>query len=70
MDQDIREYFKALCVLSFSRARQVAVLLLADTVNAAFDLAWIYGVLINKFGLSLQLPGISQVSLTCAILRE
>ncbi|KAI0729021.1 hypothetical protein C8Q72DRAFT_884690 [Fomitopsis betulina] len=28
----------------------VAVLLLADTVNAAFDLAWIYGVLINKFG--------------------
>ena len=31
---------------------QVVILFLADTMNAAFNLAWIYVVLINNFGAS------------------
>lgn len=29
---------------------QVACLLIADTCNTAFNMAWIYNVLVNQFG--------------------
>ena len=32
--------------------RQVGALLLADTVNSAFNMAWIYNILVNQFGAS------------------
>ena len=43
---------------------QVGVLLFADTLNTAFNIAWIYSVLINEFGVPLvQLPRISAESI-------
>ena len=49
---------EALCESAFtscagdglSSSRQVATLMTSDIVNTAFNIAWIYNVLINQFG--------------------
>lgn len=45
---------------------QVATLLIADTCNSAFNMAWIYNVLVNQFGAS-EFPLYETVELTVAI---
>jgi pentatricopeptide repeat protein len=54
MDETLRKWANnsLLIAKDFTKSLQVGALLLADTLNSAFNMAWIYNILINHFGKS------------------